>query len=104
MSCYQYLCVIKSLRLKYTTTGDDDDSAGGKFNCGPELRRKYFVPWQIEEFTPGRDWKHYVERLEMFFKLNGVPTEKRVQGTLAFLGSKISALLTSISAPRRPKN
>jgi len=33
----------------------------------------------MEELTPGSDWKYYVERLKMFFRVNSVPTDKRVE-------------------------
>ena len=33
---------------------------------------------RMEEFTPGSDWRHYIERLEMFFEVNNVPNEKQV--------------------------
>ena len=59
---------------------------------------------RIEEFTPGSDWKHYVERLEMFFEVNSVPTDKRVPSILTLMGSKMYALLRSIAAPRKPKD
>ena len=58
---------------------------------------------RMEEFTPGSDCKHYVERLEMFFEVNSVPTDKRVPSILTLMGSKMYALLRSISAPRKPK-
>ena len=57
----------------------------------------------MEEFTPGSNWKHYVEQLEMFFEVNSVPTDKRVPSKLTLMGSKMYALLRSISAPRKPK-
>ena len=47
---------------------------------------------RIEEFTLGSDWKHYVERLEMFFEVNSVPTDKRVPSRLTLIGSKMYAL------------
>ena len=77
------------------TQPEEDSTAGQNFVVNTSFLG------QIEEFTPGRDWKHYVERLEMFFKLNGVPTEKRVLSILTFLGSKMYALLRFILAPRR---
>ena len=58
---------------------------------------------RMEEFTSGSDWKHYVERFEMFFEVNSVPTDKRVPSILTLMGSKMYALLRSISAPRKPK-
>ena len=58
---------------------------------------------RMEEFTPGCDWTHYVERLEMFFEVNSVPTDKRVLSMLTLMGGKMYALLRSISAPRKPK-
>ena len=58
---------------------------------------------RMEEFTPGSDWKHYVERLAMFFKVNSVPIDKRVQSVLTLMGSKMYALLRSISVLRKPK-
>ena len=58
---------------------------------------------QIEEFTPGGDWKQCVERLELFFEVNAVPGEKRVPSRLTLMGSEMYSLLRSISAPRKPK-
>ena len=58
---------------------------------------------QMEEFTPGKDWKHYVERLEMFFEVNSVSSEKGVPSILTLMSSKMRALLRSISAPRKTK-
>ena len=58
---------------------------------------------RMEEFTPGSDWKHYVEQLEMFFEVNRVPTDKRVPSILTLMGSKMYALLRSISTPRKLK-
>ena len=52
------------------------------------------------ELTPGSDWKHHVERLEIFSKVNSVPTDRRVP---CILGSKMYTLLRSISASRKPK-
>ena len=57
---------------------------------------------RMEEFTLGSNWKH-VERLEMFFEVNCVPTDKPILSILALMGSKMYALLRSISAPRKPK-
>ncbi|PFX19179.1 putative ubiquitin thioesterase [Stylophora pistillata] len=88
-------------------------AAGGpnKVNCSNKKRRTSAACivvhpsclGRIEEFTPGSDWKNYVERLEMFFEVNSVPTDKRVSSILTLMGSKMYALLRSISAPRRPK-
>ena len=58
---------------------------------------------RMEEFKPGSDWKRYVERLEMFFEVNSIPTDKRVPSILTLMGSKMYGLLRSISAPRKPK-
>ena len=58
---------------------------------------------RIEDFTPGGDWKQYVERLELFFEVNAVPVEKRVPSILTLMGSKMYSLLRSISVPRKPK-
>ena len=43
---------------------------------------------RIEQFMPGSDRKHYVERLEKFFEVNSVPTDKRVPSVLTLMGSK----------------
>lgn len=32
---------------------------------------------RLEEFVPGSDWKHYVERVEMFFEVNNVSEGKK---------------------------
>ena len=39
----------------------------------------------------------------MFFEVNSVPTDKRVLSILTLMGSKMYALLRSISASRKPK-
>ena len=58
---------------------------------------------RIEDFTPGGDWKQYVERLELFFEVNAVPVEKGVPSILTLMGSKMYSLMRSISVPRKPK-
>ena len=57
---------------------------------------------QVEEFIPGLDWKHYVERVEMFFKVNCVAEDKKVPTILTLMGDKMYALLRNIVSPRRP--
>ena len=57
----------------------------------------------IEEYSPNTDWKQYVERLEIFFELNNVQTDKQASSILTLMGSKMYGLLRSITAPRRPK-
>ena len=37
---------------------------------------------RMGELTPGSDWKHYVERLELFFEVNSMPTDKRLRAYL----------------------
>ena len=32
---------------------------------------------RVEEFIPGSDWKHYVERVEMIFEVNSVAEDKK---------------------------
>ena len=49
------------------------------------------------------NWKQYVERLEIFFEVNNVPVDKQASSILTLMGSKMYALLRSITAPRRPK-
>ena len=58
---------------------------------------------RMEEFTPGCDWRQYVERLEMYFEVNNVQGMKRVPCILTLMGSQMYALLRSISGPRKPK-
>ena len=58
---------------------------------------------QVEEFIPGSDWKHYVERVEMFFEVNGVAEDKKVPTILTLMGNKMYALLRNIVSPRRPR-
>ena len=58
---------------------------------------------RVEEFVPDSDWKHYVERMEMFFKVNNVLEEKKVPTILTLMGNKMYALRRSIVSPRRPK-
>ena len=58
---------------------------------------------RVEEFVPGSDWKHYVERMEMFFEVNNVLEAKKVPTILTLMGNKMYALLRSIVSPRRPK-
>ena len=59
---------------------------------------------QVEEFIPGSDWKHYVERVEMFFKVNSVAEDKKVPTILTLMGNKMYALLRNIVSPRRPRD
>ena len=44
---------------------------------------------QVEEFIPGSDWKHYVERVEMFFEVNSVAEDKKVPKILTLMGNKM---------------
>ena len=37
---------------------------------------------QVEEFIPGSDWKHYVERVEMFLKVKSVAEDKKIPAYL----------------------
>mgnify|MGYP000067250698 CR=1 FL=1 len=59
---------------------------------------------QVEEFIPGSDWKHYVERVEMFFEVNSVAEDKKVPTILTLMGNKMYALLRNIVSPRRPRD
>ena len=91
--------------MKNATSGDEDDGNAGSNSAakyGGTCIRRIFG--RIEEFTPGSDWKNYVERLKMFFEVNSVPTDKRVPSILTLMGSKTNALLRSISAPRKLKD
>ena len=47
---------------------------------------------QMGEYAPDTDWKQYVERLELFFEVNSVPTDKRAPSILTLMGSKMYAL------------
>ena len=51
---------------------------------------------QVEEFIPGSDWKHYVERVEMFFEPNSVTEDKKVPTILTLMGNKKYASLRNI--------
>ena len=59
---------------------------------------------QVEEFITGSDWKHYVERVEMFIEVNSVAEDKKVPAILALMGNKVHALLRNIVSPRRPRD
>ena len=59
---------------------------------------------QVEELIPGSDWKHYVERVEMFFKVNSVAEDKKVPTILSLIGNKMYALLRNIVSPRRRRD
>ena len=59
---------------------------------------------QVEEFIPGSDWKHYVERVEMFFEVNSVAEDEKVPTILTLMGNKMYALLRNIVSPRRPRD
>ena len=59
---------------------------------------------QVEEFIPGSDWKHYVERVEMFFEVNSVAEDRKVPTILTLMGNKMYALLRNIVSPRRPRD
>ncbi len=43
---------------------------------------------QMEEYSPTTDWKQYVERLELFFEVNNVPSAKKVPEQLRFYHTK----------------
>ena len=58
---------------------------------------------RMEEYSSNTDWKQYVKRLEIFFEVNNVPVDKQASSILTLIGSKMYALLRSITAPRRPK-
>ena len=75
------------------------DTSGASAQPNIVVNPSYFG--RIGEFTPGSDWKHYVKRLEMFFEVNSIPTDKRVPSILTLMGRY--GLLRSISAPRKPK-
>ncbi|PFX22067.1 Uncharacterized protein K02A2.6 [Stylophora pistillata] len=55
-------------------------------------------------FLSGSDWKHNVERMEMFFEVNNVSEAKKVPTILTLMGNKMYALLRSIVSPRGPKD
>ena len=57
----------------------------------------------MEEYSPNTDWKQYVELLEIFFEVNNVSADKQAASILTLMGSKMYALLRSITAPTRPK-
>ncbi|XP_046862125.1 uncharacterized protein LOC124455535 [Xenia sp. Carnegie-2017] len=77
----------------------DEEAQSTQTNVG------FNVPFMghMEEYSTSTDWKQYVERLEIFFEVNNVPIEKQASSILTFMGSKMYALLRSITAPRRPK-
>ncbi|XP_046841958.1 uncharacterized protein K02A2.6-like [Xenia sp. Carnegie-2017] len=77
----------------------DDEAQSTQTNVG------FNVPFMghMEEYSTSTDWKQYVERLEIFFEVNNVPREKQASSILTLMGSKMYALLRSITAPRRPK-
>ena len=58
---------------------------------------------RVEEFIPGSDWKHYVEKVEMFFEVNSVAEDKKVPTILTLMGNKMYALLRNIVSPGRPR-
>ena len=47
-----------------------------------------------KEFVPGLDWKHYVERVELFFEVNNVAEDKKGPTILTLMGNKAYALPT----------
>ena len=51
---------------------------------------------RVEEFVPGSDWKHYVERMEMFFEVNNVLEEKKVLTILTLMGNKMYGYLEAL--------
>ena len=58
---------------------------------------------RVEEFIPGSYWKHYVEKVEMFFEVNSVAEDKKVPTILTLMGNKMYALLRNIVSPGRPR-
>ena len=53
---------------------------------------------RVEEFVPVSDWKHYVERVEMFFEVNNVFKAPKLPTILTLMGNKMYVFL-----PRRRK-
>ena len=54
---------------------------------------------RMEEYLSNTDWKQYVERLEIFFKVNNVPMDNQASSIPTLMGSRMYALLRSITAP-----
>ena len=61
--------------MKNATIGEEVPSTPGGSSQPSILVHPSYLG-RIEELTPDSDWKHYVERLKMFFKVNSMPTDK----------------------------
>uniref|UniRef100_A0A8C9TFI9 ribonuclease H n=1 Tax=Scleropages formosus TaxID=113540 RepID=A0A8C9TFI9_SCLFO len=48
------------------------------------------------------DWPMYCERIEQYFKANGIADDKRVSVLLSAMGGKAYALLRTLTAPTKP--
>ena len=107
------MLLIKSVRIfsvfvcyKHIAIRDEDFVAimdGEGQAAQPSVGFNVSFMGNIEEYSPNIDWKQYVERLEIFFEVNNVPTDKQASRILTLMGSKMYGLLRSITAPRRPK-
>ncbi|XP_072182146.1 uncharacterized protein [Diadema setosum] len=57
----------------------------------------------IEEFREGIDWCQYIERLDLYFKANGIEAEEKRQATLlTVIGPAAYSLLRSLVSPAKP--
>jgi hypothetical protein len=47
-------------------------------------------------------WSTYVERAELYFRVNGIKTDKKVPAILSLIGADTYGLLKTLSAPQSP--
>ena len=82
-----FTCIFGCAALKHNILATRmTDTSGASAQPSVIVNQSYLG--RMEEFTPGSDWKHYVERLKMFFEVNSIPMDKRVPSILTLMGSK----------------
>ena len=60
---------------------------------------------KIDIFQPeSEDFSAYLERVELYFKANGIKEEKQVPLFLSLLGAKTYSLLRTLVAPDSPRS
>ena len=60
---------------------------------------------RVREFNPQEEnITSYLERLQLYFEVNGVPEDKQVPALLTVVGAKVYGTLHSLVAPILPKD
>lgn len=57
---------------------------------------------KIEQFQTGDDWEAYEERLQQYFKANGIKDADRVAVFLTVIGGTLYKFLKNLTSPDKP--